>query len=89
MRASDLRDIRRRYKRDTSPIGDDIRALLDELQRIKMCLADAKADIECGLIETALIYLEEALDLKPKEQSHDDIDGLRELPDTYHQSGWS
>jgi hypothetical protein len=69
-------------------MGDDVRTLSDEVDRLRRCVADARADIECGMLETAIIYLEEALDLKPKEQSHDDIDGPGELPDAYHQSGW-
>jgi hypothetical protein len=69
-------------------MGEDIRTLLDELQRIKLCVADAKADIECGLMETALIYLDEALDLRPKGTTHDEINRPGELPDSHDESGW-
>lgn len=65
MRASDLRDIRRRWKRDTSLMGDDVRLLTDEIDRLRRCIADAKADLESGLHETAVLYLDEALDLHP------------------------
>jgi len=65
MRASELRDIRRRWKRDHSPIGEDIRTLTEEVDRLRRCIADAKADLESGLAETAILYLDEALDLHP------------------------
>lgn len=46
-------------------MGDDIRTLSEEVDRLRRCIADAKADLESGLSETAILYLDEALDLHP------------------------
>lgn len=54
-------------------MGDDIRELTQEVDRLRKCIADARADLESGLFETAVLYLDEALDLHPTPKKLIDV----------------